>query len=100
MELQRLDDGRWILIFNDTEDGRHRLAVALSKDEGKSWPDKRYLEQAESKQDGSFGYPSIIQAKDGTIHATYSYKTKEGAAIKHAAFSPDWITSGKVRKSR
>lgn len=100
MELQKLDDGRWILIFNDTEDGRHRLAVALSKDEGKSWPDKRYLEQTESKQDGSFGYPSIIQAKDGTIHATYSYKTKEGATIKHAAFSPDWITSGKARKSR
>ena len=36
-EVIGLRDGRWALIYNDTERGRHRLAVALSDDEGKTW---------------------------------------------------------------
>lgn len=98
MEVQPLSDGSWIMIFNDTEKGRHRIAVALSKDEGKTWPWKRYLDQREERHEGSFSYPSIIQAEDGTIHATYSYRTEEGATIKHAAFAPEWITEGKKKR--
>lgn len=100
MELKALNDGSWILIFNDTEEGRHRLAVARSTDEGKSWRQKRYLEEAEDSRSGSFGYPSIMQAKDGTIHASYSYKRGEGATIKHVAFAPEWITRAKTTKRR
>ncbi|NLN94330.1 MAG: exo-alpha-sialidase [Candidatus Hydrogenedens sp.] len=100
MELKALSDGSWILIFNDTEEGRHRLAVAISRDEGKTWPWKRHLDQRDDRRDGSFGYPSIIQAQDGTIHATYSYKTEEGATIKHAAFAPEWVTAAKRKRAR
>jgi hypothetical protein len=54
-----LADGRWILVFNDTERGRHRMALAVSPDEGKSWRHERYLDQAEEGGSG-FGYPSAI----------------------------------------
>ena len=52
---------------------------------------------------GSIHYPSIIQAADGTLHATYSYfvpqataqKDAEGRlarkSIKHAHFNEAWI---------
>ncbi|XZE44423.1 sialidase family protein [Pirellulaceae bacterium SH467] len=37
LDAVRLQNGRWMLIYNDTLDGRHRLAVSVSEDEGKSW---------------------------------------------------------------
>src|SRR5690606_15286494 len=39
-----LPTGEWVMLFNDTEDGRHNLSVALSDDEGKSWKWKRTIE--------------------------------------------------------
>lgn len=35
-DLVVLDSGAWLLVWNDTEVGRHRLVVALSDDEGKT----------------------------------------------------------------
>jgi predicted neuraminidase len=106
-EVINLRDGRWALIYNDTEDGRHRLAVSISDDEGKTWKWKRYLESDPTGKDGGrFHYPSIIQAKDGTLHASYSYhlpdqtaeKDAEGRprskSIKHAHFNVEWVMGG------
>ena len=90
MEVKTLADGRWILIANDLERGRHRIGVFLSDDEGDTWSAHRYLDHDESGA-GSYSYPSIIQAGDGRVHATYSYRTGEGASIKHVSFMPDWI---------
>ena len=57
-------------------------------------------------QRGEYHYPSIIQARDGTLHATYSYfippaqakKDAEGRlirkAIKHAHFNEAWVRAG------
>jgi len=42
-----LESGRWLLVYNDTEDGRNQLAVSLSDDEGRTWPHTRYLEEHE-----------------------------------------------------
>jgi predicted neuraminidase len=88
-----LADGRWALIYNDTESGRARLAAALSEDEGNSWPHKRYLERDEVSAPGEaeFSYPTAIQSRDGRIHVTYSQSLSSGATIKHASFAPDWI---------
>lgn len=91
-----LESGRWALVCNDLADGRHRLTVFLSEDEGATWPVKRTLENEPAKDDGSFSYPSMIQAKDGAIHVTYSHKLKEvkGSAIKHARFNEAWVAAG------
>jgi len=107
-EVIVLRSGRWLLINNDLERGRHRLTVSLSEDEGQTWRWSRALEEdptpsADQQQNGQYHYPSIIQASDGTIHATYSYFAPPGAvrpdaegrlprkAIKHAHFSESWI---------
>lgn len=87
LEILRLQSGNVLLIYNDCEDSpRNSLAVSLSDDEGKTWKWTRHLEQ--TRGDGRFDYPSIIQARDGKLHATYSFHTK---TIKHVIFSEDWI---------
>lgn len=79
-----LADGTWIMAYNDTEDGRHSLVAARSNDGGKSWKKPVVLDRAEEDA-GNFGYPAIVEAADGTVHITYSYKTDGGASIKHVA---------------
>jgi predicted neuraminidase len=88
--LLTLAGGQWVLVHNDTESGRHQLAVSLSEDEGHSWPHKRYLER-DATQKGQFAYPTAIEASDGQIHVSYSYSVADGSTIKHAAFPRDWI---------
>jgi len=87
----RLANGHWVLVFNDTLRGRHRLAVALSTDEGRSWKQTRHLED---QPDGSYHYPAITQGQDGTLHVVYSYFVEQGKSMKHAAFNEAWIRAG------
>jgi hypothetical protein len=68
--------------------GRNSLAVSISDDEGKTWKWKRHLEKEAT---GSYHYPSVIQARDGTIHVVYSYFVKGGKSMKHAAFNEAWV---------
>jgi predicted neuraminidase len=111
-EVIVLRNGNWVLINNDLERGRYSLAVSLSEDEGRTWPWTRHLERdpdpssSDMSQTGQYHYPSIIQASDGTLHATYSYfappasvkPDAEGRlprkSIKHAHFNEAWIRAG------
>jgi len=87
VEVIRLASGNIVLIYNNCEDDpRNTLDVAMSDDEGKTWKWKRNIEKVD--ESGRFDYPSIIQSRDGKIHATYSYNTK---TIKHVVFSEKWI---------
>ncbi len=90
-----LKSGRWLMVYNDLENGRNSLAVSLSEDEGKTWKYTRHLDKM-ADGEGSFAYPTAIQAKDGKIHVTYSYhlKGKKGT-IKHVAFTEKWVKSPK-----
>ena len=106
-EVITLANGHWVLAYNDLEQGRYSLAVSLSEDDGATWPWTRHLERdpqpADPQQRGEYHYPSIIQAADGTLHASYSYfippaqakRDDQGRlirkAIKHAHFDEDWI---------
>lgn len=100
-EIIALRSGRWLLVNNDLEQGRHRLVVQLSDDEGKSWPWSRALEDA-PEQSARFHYPSVIQARDGTLHVTYSQHLEKHAerdeagrprakSIRHAHFNEAWV---------
>jgi predicted neuraminidase len=93
LEVVALRDGNWVMVFNDTEQGRHSLAAALSDDEGQTWKWKRHLEAAPARE-GAFSYPSILQASDGKIHATYTHNMSERKSIKHVEFSAEWIQQG------
>jgi predicted neuraminidase len=75
-----LADGRHLLIYNHCETGRSPLNIAVSRD-GKTWTPAVTLET----EPGEFSYPAIIQAADGTVHVTYTWKRKK---IAHAVIDP------------
>lgn len=100
LEVANISGGKWIVVYNDTEDGRHSLAVSISDDEGATFKWTRHLERSDPKV-GSYGYPSVIQARDSMLHATYTYaleKVPDGSqntkSIKHAAFNEAWVMQG------
>lgn len=83
-----LADGRWAMLFNDIDDGRYRLSLYVSDDEGQTWP-IRYPVELDQAQKGRFSYPSLIQAKDGKLHLSYSYHLdSDNKAISHVVIDP------------
>ena len=91
-DIVTLDSGHWVLIYNDTERGRHSLAVALSEDGGQTWPWRRHLELDEGETPRTAEYPAIIQGRDGRLHATYSYVVPgEGRTVKWVRFGEEWL---------
>ena len=106
-EVVALNNGHWALVYNDLEAGRYSLAVSISEDEGASWPWTRHLDRdapnSDQDQLGQYHYPSIIQARDGSLHVTYSYFIPPARAakdaeerlirksIKHAHFNEAWV---------
>ena len=96
LEVIALSNGRWVMAFNDTEEGRHSLALAMSDDEGVSWKWKRHLELSDPATGGRNHYPSLLQSKDGLIHVSYSHQSPETGlqSIKHAVLNQQWIEQG------
>ncbi len=91
-----LQNGHWLLVYNDTEEGRHSLALARSEDEGQTWPWIRHLEQDTRGEEATQShYPAIIEGKDGRIHVVYSYhyhdRPEEAKTMKYVSLSPDWV---------
>ncbi|MHC4495170.1 MAG: sialidase family protein [Planctomycetota bacterium] len=100
-DLVTLRNGHWVLAYNDTEDGRHSLAVSISTDDGKNWEHTRHLEldTRDRAVATSSAYPSIIQGRDKTLHVVYSYhhRDREGdphKTIKYVQFNEAWIMQG------
>jgi predicted neuraminidase len=113
IQVLRLAGGRLVLVFNDSTaerdqfrwvpDGqggvrrktlRTPLTLALSEDDGATWPYWRNLQvQDEEYRDNEFGYsyPTLLQTRDGLLHVAYSYLRK---TIKHVVLTPEWIESG------
>lgn len=96
-DLVTLKTGEWAMVFNDTEDGRHNLTVALSDDDGKTWKWKKTIEDDNrGKKATSSHYPSVIQGQDGRIHVSYSFHrqdVKPGKSVKYVSFPLSWIKS-------
>ncbi len=75
-----LRDGRHLIVYNHTPKGRTPLNVAISRD-GRAWESVLVLEDAP----GEYSYPAVIQAPDGPIHVTYTWKRQR---IKHVVIDP------------
>jgi predicted neuraminidase len=87
LDALTLQDGRHLLVYNHTEHGRTPLNVALS-DDGKTWTPMVVLEN----EPGEYSYPAVIQAADGRVHVTYTWKRQR---IKHAVLAPGGNTGAK-----
>jgi predicted neuraminidase len=96
-DLVTLSNGEWLMVFNDTEKGRHNLSVAVSDDEGKSWKWKKSIENdTRPEKSTSSHYPAVIEGKDGRVHISYSYHRndiKPGKTVKYVSFPLDWVKS-------
>jgi len=104
LEVIVLKSGRWALVNNDTEQGRHRLSVWLSDDDGRTWPWRRTIEDVPPGPEAdTAGYPSLIQSRDLSLHLTYTF-TRKGPqvpqddqgrplreTIRHAIFDEAWV---------
>ena len=80
IDAVRLADGRFLLVYNPTPMGRQRLDVALSTD-GKAWQPAATLEDSP----GEYSYPAVIQARDGLVHLTYTWRRER---IRHVVLDP------------
>ncbi|WP_333819709.1 sialidase family protein [Ohtaekwangia sp.] len=83
IDLTRLDDGKLVLIFN--RDGknwgaRRPVSMAISDDNGKTWPVVKDIEVGEEGDE--FSYPAIIHFHD-TVALTYTWK-RQRIAFKMA----------------
>ena len=80
-----LQDGRHILIYNDfatlpgTPKGvRTPISLAIS-DDGIHW---RHLMTLENSPISQYSYPAIIQGRDGSLHAVYTWRRQRIAYKK------------------
>lgn len=83
----RRPDGSLLLVFNDTEAGRNSLALAVSRDEGKSWKTVRHFEQVNDGK-SEFSYPYLIRSSNGNMHLLYTWNRKR---IRHIVFNDNWV---------
>jgi len=72
IDVVRLRDGRFVLIYNHTAKGRTPLNLAVSPD-GDKWEMFHALES----QPGEYSYPAMIQGSDGDLHITYTWQRKK-----------------------
>lgn len=89
-----LANGHWLIAYNDTEGGRHSLAISLSEDEGKTWSyTRRVLLSKDPEQKASGAYPAIIQDQNGLIHLSYSYRPAQSKleTIRYFNFDENWV---------
>ncbi len=86
LDAIELSDGRLLAVANDTEDGRHRLALLISDDGGMQFTLLHVLEYGPPHSE--YSYPSLIRAHDQRIHLAYTYNRRQ---IKHLSFNEAWL---------
>jgi predicted neuraminidase len=76
---------------------RAPMTLALSMDDGRSWPVMRDLDigdgfcmtnNSKDALNREYSYPSISQTPDGALHIAYTYFRR---AIKYVRVMPDWV---------
>jgi len=88
IELLKLSNGHVVLIFNNSQETRSALCLALSLDEGHTWSYKRILEDAP----GRFSYPTLSLAPNGHIHISYTFRRTH---VKHVEVNEAWVMEKK-----
>ncbi len=125
IQVTQLKNGHLAIAFNNTQGtttktkpgraGRVPVSIALSEDEGTTWPWVRDIETGkEMRQEpvpetmagvslnekelkdfkghlDAYEYPSILQTPDGLIHVAYSFRRR---TVKYLKFQEDWIKGG------
>jgi len=78
LDAVALKDGRIVMIYNHTDDARTPLNLAVSRD-GEHFRMFHAIED----EPGEYSYPAMIQAKNGDLLITYTWKRQR---IRHVRF--------------
>jgi predicted neuraminidase len=90
-QIVRLQSHALLLAYNDQAASiRSPLNVALSYDEGDTWPVRHELEPFDPKG-GEYSYPAVVQAPTSEIHIAYTYHRTH---IKHVVCDQSWLERG------
>ena len=88
VEAVVLRSGAIAVVHNDHAGAeRDQLSIAVSRDNGNTWPTRKVIVHVPGER---FDYPSVIQARDGRIHVTFSDNLK---SIRHVSFSEAWLAT-------
>ncbi|CAF1652960.1 unnamed protein product, partial [Adineta ricciae] len=97
IQAYALKSGAIIMAFNNLNGtARSPLTVALSYDNGMTWPHRRDVQIHDDDNStfiGDYSYPSILQttwtaSDDNDIHLVYSYNRQ---TIKYVRFNENWV---------
>ena len=107
IQAVRLKDGHIVMVFNNaqaatarthpTEGSREVLSIALSIDNGETWPWVRDLQAGNEPpsyclcEDPEYSYPSVTQSLNGKIQVAFTFRRE---TIKYMTFDEDWIKQG------
>lgn len=107
IQALRLHDGHIVIVFNNaqarrmrgrpTEGSRKVLSIALSADNGKTWPWIRdvqagnYPPEYDDHESQEYSYPSIAQTPDGMLQMAFTFRKE---TIKYMMFNEQWIRNG------
>jgi predicted neuraminidase len=86
----RLNSGARILVLNNIEAGRYRLALMMADAKSSQWQVIEVVEDDEalSEQRKEFSYPYLISASGNDAHLVYTWDRKK---IRHLYFSSAWL---------
>jgi predicted neuraminidase len=87
VDFLKLQNGHFLLVYNDSMSDRTPLTVAISNDHDKSYAWRRNIAEGRN----SFAYPYAIQTRDGKIHIVFT--SDQRSVINHAVFEEGAITS-------
>ena len=87
VDVLKLKNGHLMLVYNDHMYRRTPLTVAVSTDQGKTYPHRRNI----GGGDNTFAYPYMIQTRDGKIQVLYT--TNNRSTIMLAVFEETAITN-------
>lgn len=86
-----LDDGNVLIVFNNTTHERDNLALAITKDHGRTFRILHHFEKdvfVPDEADSGVSYPTLITTANGDFHLVYTYFREK---IKHVHFNRAWL---------
>ena len=83
LDVVRLRDGRFVMIYNDSASARTPLNLAVSRD-GDRWTPFHALET----EPGEYSYPAMIQGSGGDLHIAYTWRRER---IRYVSWPLDRI---------
>jgi predicted neuraminidase len=107
IQVARLKDEHLVIAFNNTQATttrgeprtapRNILSVALSVDDGKTWPWVRDVQPGNEPptlrpgEVAEYSYPSVLQTSNGMIQLTFTFRRE---TVKYMTFDEQWIKQG------